>query len=222
MADGCSQRTLYAPSASEPRIKRSSGYSKLFCPILEDHGFPLICDSDIATVMSRLFSPCCPHTVVGTVITVIIQAINSMLRGWPRPHICEKVRKTISAKPSLADADTTPAIVLIRNVIRIATTLSHSAPRRELRSAGLSMSSMPFCRGLTPKTTAASRTAANKAGRQDGGCVAARAFALPIRAHSPAHTPSDAMYKGQSTEYSTDKIQASHVSPLPLADVELD
>jgi hypothetical protein len=98
-----------------------------------------------ATVKGLLLT-CRPSHIAGFVVAVVVGvAVQGMTVTWPRPHINEEVTEV---KPTLADRNATPTIVLKMNGVAVKASLFHSVPDSVLRSADQSVL-QPFLNAAT-------------------------------------------------------------------------
>ena len=77
--------------------------------------------------VDTLFPFCGPSAIFGTVISIIVLAINGMSRAWRTAHVFEKVKKRIA--PSLANFYPASTPISILRIVGIATAFYHIAPR---------------------------------------------------------------------------------------------
>jgi hypothetical protein len=77
------------------------------------------------TAIVGLFFPCRPFAVIGRVRTIIVDTINSQF-GRLNPHIVQESLKAVT--PSLADHNSSAAIVGVGGCVWIVTSLNHLHP----------------------------------------------------------------------------------------------
>ncbi len=87
--------------------------------------------------VSGLFKLRRPSTVIRRVWSVVVIAVDRMLSCGFRTHIGKEVLKRI--KPSLADGNSTCAVIVEGVILSVETSGFHSLPRQMLRSACQSM-----------------------------------------------------------------------------------
>ena len=78
------------------------------------------------TSICGLLFYCCPSTILRTVVTIIVDTVNTVTRSWSRPHIFIEVFKRVF--PLMAYSYTSTAISMITNIFWIVTTSLHIIP----------------------------------------------------------------------------------------------
>ena len=76
--------------------------------------------------VSRLLFSCGPSTVTGLVVAFVVDAINRVGRGRPRPHRCEKGFERFP--PFCADRDSACTVVAEAGRLRVVTAADHVRP----------------------------------------------------------------------------------------------
>src|SRR5690606_30103385 len=69
---------------------------------------------------------CCPATVARLVVAVVVDPVNGMKPGRPRPHIPVEVREVLA--PSVTDLDAATAVVGVGPDVGVAATGLHANP----------------------------------------------------------------------------------------------
>ena len=78
--------------------------------------------------ITRLLQPCGPATVAGPVVAVVVDAVDGVSPGWPRPHVLVERREALA--PSRADLNSSAAVVAISGCQWISTSPKHGVPAR--------------------------------------------------------------------------------------------
>ena len=68
-----------------------------------------------------------PAAIARAIVAIISDALKRMLIGWSRSHICIEI---VELLPSLAELDTSPAVVFIRRTSFILASFFHIEPRQ--------------------------------------------------------------------------------------------
>jgi hypothetical protein len=82
------------------------------------------------SLIGSLLFGCRPAAIFWAVGTVVVDAVNTVLRTWLRPHVSKKVCKTI---PSFADGNPASPVVPPLGSSRIMASLPHRFPRSIFR-----------------------------------------------------------------------------------------
>jgi hypothetical protein len=77
-----------------------------------------------------LFSLSSPPTIIRRIALVIINALKGITLRWARADIRNKVFKIA---PSLADCNSASAVMMVRGVLGVMTSLAHGSPRAVFR-----------------------------------------------------------------------------------------
>jgi hypothetical protein len=124
----CTKRAFSTPSGLiDPTGDGVVMQVKLFAPFDKSHSDSTNGDVRCVALIPVLCSPVCPSTILRFIVSVVINAINGVFRGWLKPHIIQKVSETIY--PSVTDLDAASAIVNISVVGDIGTSYDHVIPR---------------------------------------------------------------------------------------------
>lgn len=121
-----------------------------------------------------------PYAVRGVVWPIVVQSLDGVAGGWPRPHVGKEQREV--AAPAFADSDAAGPVVAIRRHAMVVAAVQHVAPTAVLRCAVTAMSAMPQMPRCERKAPAAPglSTAQRNARYFDGGAAVACASVYAI------------------------------------------
>lgn len=140
---GSCQCALNTPPECESVVNHISRKSRPFCPFWDTQGFSIECNlTDIPAVPVLDLPSKRPLAICGFVVSVVIQAFNRMLCRWAWPHIVIKHLKRIS--PSLADFNSSAAIVMVSAVVFILAATNHVTPDTVFRTFGEAVRCVPL------------------------------------------------------------------------------
>ena len=128
-------------------------------------------NSVISAGISSLGLPRCPSAVFGTIIRVVVNALNCVMFRGAISHIDRESGKIV---PSAADTNASPAIPMKQLVGRTPATIQHCPPNTILRAVRRSMDNH-----APPKATTAFRVPVLQVIATNGLCLAAFATNLP-------------------------------------------
>lgn len=86
--------------------------------------------------VTSLFQARCPSAIVKTVVSIIIDSVNTVGRGRSRPHVSKKLTEVV---PSFAHCNTATAVVSIMHGSRVHAAALHCSPNPVLRSVDSAM-----------------------------------------------------------------------------------
>jgi len=119
-------------------VKYSRGVRiKPFCPFTQKHGFSAKGDVTVIGLITHLLRVGSPPAILRRVVTVIINSVDTVLRGWSFTHVGIKVSKII---PPVADGNSFPTVRWILLIIPIITSASHVSPMVIFRCVSKSVS----------------------------------------------------------------------------------
>ncbi len=121
-----SQSVFGRPSSFESAMDCTLGYIYNFRPFC--YCLCLIVESyeAIRSLISMLLSRCRPSAIFWRVVTIIINSINRIFRGWSLSHISKKVLKRIN--PALTDSYSASTVIFILINIFIVASLFYTNP----------------------------------------------------------------------------------------------
>lgn len=77
--------------------------------------------------VSYLLGLVSPSTVLGSVVTVIVNSVNRVFGGWLKPHVFDKIAEPNTFfKPPVTNFNAPTAVIIVVIVLGVVTTLSHS------------------------------------------------------------------------------------------------
>ena len=120
-----------------------------------------------------LFFSGCPAKIIGCVWAVIVSAIQRQ-SWWRITDVCIKGFKV---HPSLANLNSSSAVVNVGGIVGVGTTRFHCAPDAVDGGSPFTVSKSGF--GFMPETTARLRISSSQIGGRDSGCLAALTEASP-------------------------------------------
>lgn len=111
-------------------------------PILNTQSFVVESNESIVPVITALHVAGCPVAILRLINSVIILALNGMLRRWTRAHVGKKILKL---HPLLAESYAAIAVVMARRIVRVPCSLLDAMPNPILRCLGLVVGADAFC-----------------------------------------------------------------------------
>lgn len=178
MANRRSQDALKRPLKRQPRSQRFVGYANDRGP-LADRVRPAI--EGQVMVPPRvvvLIGACRPSTIVRRIRTVVINAVERVVRRGTRTHVANKGRELV---PRLADDD--PARPIVGEVLHpgIMATAFHSLPHAVFFRARAAMRSGAAAFLFSVQAAATPRPCATQRGSSDGRQLPALATTTPVQ-----------------------------------------
>ncbi len=134
--------------------------------------------SQVSAGIIGLFALGSPSAVIFAIRSVVVFAVNRVLRAWTFAHVAQKGRKVVT--PFVTDVDASTAVVLKGFTTWSAATLIHLRPDVPSRSQGQSVRRGAFADQFVAKTTATLRSATNYAANIAGLFCAALAATRPV------------------------------------------
>ncbi len=122
-------------------------------PICKATGFPVKGYKAISSRVTCLLFACSPYAIILGVWTTVVYSLNTVLRRWSRAHVLVESSKI--SPPSIANHDSTTAVVFVANTGAIVAPRVHPFPDAVLRQGGLSVCSVPLASRLVMQATAA-------------------------------------------------------------------
>lgn len=80
----------------------------------------------VPTDVVVLFLSCCPSAILRGVVTVVVDAVDAVLRAWTAPHVFEKV---LVGLPTFTDLNPPSSIVAERLVVGVVASPGQRGPR---------------------------------------------------------------------------------------------
>jgi hypothetical protein len=158
-----------------------------------------------------------PPTVSGLVVSVIVDAVDAVLRGGTRPHVGQEVLEVVT--PALADTNTAPAVLRVSRVTRIQASASHIPPRRDLRRLRAPVCSSLPTDAFAVVATARGGEAAAQRPRHDQLDGAAVAAAHPDGLTGPramrGHLDSDQPTVAMACQVTSSRHCGDYIAPHP-------
>lgn len=125
---GCRNNSFDIPSATNSIIEHIPRQSEVFGPFSERPSFSSKSNQMIISTVSLLLFSGSPSAIFGRIRTIIINAVQRMLRGRFQAHIFKKQYKIYT--PTSTDDDASSSIFRIIFRMCIQTTIQKSTPRR--------------------------------------------------------------------------------------------
>ena len=179
---GHKRSRVFGSAFSGQFVGCGAGHIKGNAPILYTQGSAINRHPPIESGITCLFSFGGPSTILGFVISIIVDAINGVKWGWFWSHIFHKSIKTIH--PSLANLDTSTTVNRKFMMDRVVAPLLHGSPclvfkrLSHVMGALVGVTSQQVGRCLFGQTAAAKR-AFSDIGSSGDGHSATVALAMP-------------------------------------------
>lgn len=203
------KRIFDAPSIFQSTVKAFYSKTKFGCPIFDTLGFSIKFNHLNLRCISSLIPSCCPATVRGFVVSVIVFPFDAVA-NWFGSHVIEKIIKPIVFHPSFANGDATSSVIFVFSRIRIIATQLHCPPRmvfsRWILSSINSTVSMLKRAGLSRlkgQASARFRVTGNHPISLDFGCLSAITQTHPPRSWASFGS----FYNVKSSEFLSNKIK---------------
>src|SRR5260370_11543286 len=173
----------------------SPGYDaiRFLCDLTQRQSAAPEKDKAIATAIIRLPSSCCPNTIDRSLATIVVEALNGVLRRWRVFHVGKKFCKGM---PSLAAFDAAAAVSAVSFGLGILATLNHLVPQIKFRCPSAASSFTMRCEPGNCLLTTQASTGCCQPSTQivsyNQSHISAVAFAMPLRySWLPIWTPLD-------------------------------
>jgi len=166
------------------------------------------CSANTTSTLSpiiRLLLACSPTTVARFVVSVVINAVQFVIRCWLRPssHISEKVFKRIT--PALADYNPAPTVISVTRRCHTVASVLHGPPSLVFRAVFLSVCSTALTCNLSTQASTTQFVSPSQCGASgDNVCCSAIARARPLN-QLPLISTSKVIHC-KTTESASDKI----------------
>ena len=130
------------PSLIKPALERCWADIGLPSPLSERLGLPSCVNNSVRSAVVCLGHNSSPSAIIRSVVAIIVNSVNRMLRGWPVSHVIVKGLERLS--PS--SAKTNASFSIIREImVRLAkASFLNAAPRSVLRRSIHPMSFTSF------------------------------------------------------------------------------
>lgn len=126
MSDRFCQSALDRPTSFEAIVKGVFCDSSNSGPLGQSFGFPLETDVAISTGIRVLNFCYCPATILGTIGSIVIYAVDTMSGRWSWPHVVEELLERII--PSIAECDSSSSVVGKIFYVGVQASVFHSPP----------------------------------------------------------------------------------------------
>ena len=117
---------IFAPSHTQPFPYKSAVASKSFAPSGETKGVAVNGNRSHSFV-GALFGACSPSTIFWCVITIVINAVNSVFTGRLVSHIINKCLGAV--KPPITNCYASTSVVIKSHVVGVSASFNHAPPR---------------------------------------------------------------------------------------------
>lgn len=121
-----SQGFFYTPPSFYPTVKSSDIYTILPRKHRNSLLYPLPFIVNVFSFVIALLRICSPSAIFRTIVSVYVDAINTMLWRRTFTHIGKKILKRVT--PTVANSYTTCAVVFIMAIVRVVTFLLYRLP----------------------------------------------------------------------------------------------
>lgn len=197
------ERALDRPSGGESPVQRLHPETKASRPVFQRQRLAVECQLSRYAHVPILLCASRPSNIAWRVRTVVVDALEGMVRCRAWPHVEQKKLERIA--PPVADRDATAAVSRVSSRLRIQTARLHSAPAgvfgRESMAAGQAVRGISRCAQFPCEATAGPR-------RRDV-CVPYEAFVAAIAA--------TAVRRAAGRQY---RLARNHESASALADIQ--
>src|SRR5437667_4234433 len=149
---GSGQNAFDRPPATETALNRVSLEPEEQTPFADREGLTVVGQPAVGSpvagllktrgpaAVSRLTTLSALFALAAGVVAVIVDAIDAVVVVGDRPHVFEEVRGR--GQPALADANTSPAVVLPGRAFRVVASADHAGPGVVLDGIGLTVLSV--------------------------------------------------------------------------------
>jgi hypothetical protein len=132
------------PASINP--SRNSGgidETTILCPLLKGFGDSINREHVIDTGIRQLFAHGGPAAVSGFIVSIVVDAVNTVSSGWSWTHVEKKIGEAVDTCPSIADCNASSPITWPSGRFAITATTPHVLPRAVFGSRSMSSSSVP-------------------------------------------------------------------------------
>lgn len=102
-----------------------TGYAEMISPLSYIHRLTIIINNMINSCVAVLLLWCSPPTVLWTIVSVVVYAVDCVPIAWWLTHVGKEIFK---GSPTVADVDTAPTIVLVAFGVGIIAAGTHVTP----------------------------------------------------------------------------------------------
>lgn len=120
------ESALHIPATRKPIVDLASRLAIDATPLRNSSSYPINLHKLRLIRVCHLLFLCSPTTIIGRVILVAINPIQTVLRAGLFTHILQKISKII---PALTELNPAPAIPSVRPIVRVVAPLLHRTPR---------------------------------------------------------------------------------------------
>lgn len=175
-------------------------YAKLVSPFCKRLYSAVVFLHERVSAVSNLLCISGPAAIFGRVRTIVVDAVDAVFRSRSLSHICEEVGKVI---PSLANSDSSPAVLWVGAVIDIPAPTVNSEPDFMRRGQGCAVRAVGFLNALKTQAPAGHCFAMHETMRGDGLFCPAVAPTKPV---DVAAVPADRSYCCEPAYFSAGMI----------------
>lgn len=205
-ANRLTQRVGERPTTSQTMTDDRRWYPGQFSPFSRCHASSTECEKAIVAFIPSLLFPGRPAAVLWTVVFGVVNAIQRVLRTWPRADVLEERLEGIS--PALAHGNAAASVLVVGGIIGIVATLDHPRPSCILAAFRHPVfDSMEQPSSFVPKTATASNTSVKQMVRDNDCGIPTDAAAQPGTAFE---FPFYRLQRRESFEFLIGEIQRTH------------
>lgn len=202
----------------KPRDETAVVDRKAFSPFGNSQRLPSVSDAPIGTHVTHLHFLCCPSAIIRRVTGLIVDPVDGHF-GRFCAHILQETRETI--RPSLANSDAPPAIIVELDRVRVGTALQHRFPAnvgaRHPASGSVSMAIAPLDGSFDANATTTNGMAASQVAEEHFRSSPTVALTHPKRSLRCAARRT--LHGNQLSEPHSSEIKALHglhvITPRP-------
>lgn len=128
------QKVRLAPSRGETILEDVRSDPCDLCPLYQRARQSPDLNQAIIPSVALLFTPGCPAAIFRLVVAVVVNSVDRVLAGRPRPHV--RVEALEGVQPSLANSDSAPSVLRESRPCRPQASGLHVDPRSVFRALG--------------------------------------------------------------------------------------
>lgn len=178
MLHGRRKRAFDRPATVKAHVNGVLGHPGIDCPFADCLSQSVEGKQSVIALVVGLLSSCGPSAVFGTVWSICVDTVNTVLGTGTRAHVNDKVLKAI---PSLTDSDASSTVSFICMCVLVQATLSHTLPDTMFSRSRASMCNAPCANTFDIEATAGASGSANQIASRHGADLSAVASAPPER-----------------------------------------
>ena len=121
------EHSLCVPARLDAGVKGGIVNASPAGPLRDRKAFPLVVDEHVLPRVARLFCASCPATVAWFVVAVVVLAVY-LSPWWSLAHVGKEITKPVYTCPSIANSDSSSAVILESLVLRVEASIFNMSP----------------------------------------------------------------------------------------------